>query len=143
MPYSAAMTDLENKSIVDRVLHVLVCIAKAGQPIGAKRIAAMVGMPLSTVYRHLGALKKWGLIQEHMATGLYEPGATGVLLARGFDQNSYLINQSRDEISALVERTGENPADGPRVPQRQPRHAAGVDGLLQPDPQIRRAAVHC
>lgn len=108
MPYSAAMTDPENKSIVDRVLHVLVCIAKAGHPIGAKRIAAQVGMPLSTVYRHLGALKKWGLVQEHMATGLYEPGATGVLLARGFDQNSYLINQSRDEISALVERTGES-----------------------------------
>ncbi|MFC6335638.1 helix-turn-helix domain-containing protein [Pseudomonas sp. CCM 7891] len=102
------MIDLESKSIVDRVLHVLVCIAKAGQPIGAKRIAARVDMPLSTVYRHLAALKKWGLIQEHLTTGLYEPGAMAVQLAWGFDQNSNLISQSRDEISALVDRSGES-----------------------------------
>lgn len=102
------MNESVTKSIVDRVLQVLACVAKAGQPIGAKRIAAQVGMPLSTVYRHLAALKKWGLLQEHMSTGLYEPGATGVQLAWGFDQTSNLINQSRDELSALVERTGES-----------------------------------
>jgi DNA-binding IclR family transcriptional regulator len=102
------MNDSGLKSIVDRVLQVLACVARAGQPIGAKRIAAQVGMPLSTVYRHLAALKKWGLLQEHMTTGLYEPGATGVQLAWGFDQTSNLINQSRDELTALVERTGES-----------------------------------
>jgi DNA-binding IclR family transcriptional regulator len=31
-----------------------------------------------------------------------------VQLAWGFDQNSNLVSQSRDEISALVERTGES-----------------------------------
>ncbi|MEB0042567.1 MULTISPECIES: IclR family transcriptional regulator [unclassified Pseudomonas] len=102
------MNDSVTKSLADRVLQVLACVAKAGQPIGAKRIAAHVGIPLSTVYRHLAALKKWGLLQEHMTTGLYEPGATGVQLAWGFDQTSNLVNQSRDEISALVERTGES-----------------------------------
>ncbi|MGF0240851.1 IclR family transcriptional regulator [Rhodococcus sp. IEGM1300] len=102
------MNDFGTKNIVDRVLQVLACVAKAGQPISAKWIAAQVGMPLSTVYRHLASLKKWGLLQEHMTTGLYEPGATGVQLAWGFDQNSNLVSQSRDEISALVERTGES-----------------------------------
>jgi DNA-binding IclR family transcriptional regulator len=102
------MNKLPTTSIVDRVLQVLTCVAKAGQPIAAKRIAEQVQMPLSTVYRHLGSLKKWGLLQEHMTTGLYEPGATGVQLAWGFDQTSNLISQSRDEISALVERTGES-----------------------------------
>lgn len=102
------MNDPRTTSIVDRVLQVLTCVAKAGQPIAAKRIAAQVQMPLSTVYRHLASLKKWGLLQEHMTTGLYEPGATGVQLAWGFDQTSNLISQSRDEISALAERTGES-----------------------------------
>ena len=37
-----------------------------------------------------------------MHSGLFEPGPTGVQLAWGFDQNSNLVNQSRDEISALV-----------------------------------------
>jgi DNA-binding IclR family transcriptional regulator len=102
------MNEPRSKPIVDRVLQVLTCVAKTGQPIAAKRIAAQVGMPLSTVYRHLGSLKKWGLLQQHMTTGLYEPGATGVQLAWGFDQTSHLISQSRDEISALAERTGES-----------------------------------
>lgn len=106
--YTEAMNDSGTKSIVDRVLQVLACVAKGGRPMGAKRIASQVGMPLSTVYRHLAVLKKWGLLQEHLTSGLFEPGATGVQLAWGFDQNSYLINQSRDEISALVERTGES-----------------------------------
>nr|GFC36296.1 tryptophan synthase beta chain 1 [Tanacetum cinerariifolium] len=38
---------------------------------------------------------------------------------------------------------GENPADGPRVPRRRQHHAAGTDGLLQPDPQLRRGAFYC
>ncbi len=106
--YIPIMELAETPSTVDRVLHVLACVAKAGRPIGAKQIAAQVAMPLSTVYRHLSALKKWGLLQEHMDTGLFEPGATGVQLAWGFDQNSNLVSQSREEINALVDRTGES-----------------------------------
>jgi len=106
--YIALMEPTEQTTIVDRVLHVLACVAKAGRPIGAKQIAAQAAMPLSTVYRHLSALKKWGLLQEHMHSGLFEPGATGVQLAWGFDQNSNLVNQSREEIDALVARTGES-----------------------------------
>ncbi|MFL9927331.1 IclR family transcriptional regulator [Herbaspirillum lusitanum] len=102
------MDATDTPSIVDRVLHVLACVAKAGRPISAKQIAAQVALPLSTVYRHLAALKKWGLLQEHMDSGLFEPGPTGVQLAWGFDQNSNLISQSREEISALVARTGES-----------------------------------
>jgi len=98
----------EPSSVVDRVLHVLSCVARAGRPVAAKHIADEVGVPLSTVYRHLAALKQWGLLQEHAHAGLFEPGPTGLQLARGFDQNSHLVHQSRDEISELVQRTGES-----------------------------------
>ena len=95
-------------SVVDRVLHVLTCVARAGRQIAAKQIAAQVDAPLSTVYRHLAALKEWGLLQEHAQSGLFEPGPTGVQLAWGFDRNSLLINQSRDALTDLVQRTGES-----------------------------------
>lgn len=98
----------EPSSVVDRVLHVLTCVARAGRPIAAKHIADEVGVPLSTVYRHLAALKHWGLLQEHAHAGLFEPGPTGLQLARGFDQNSHLVNQSRDEVRDLVSRSGES-----------------------------------
>jgi DNA-binding IclR family transcriptional regulator len=102
------MDSPQTSTIVDRVLHVLASVARAGKPVSAKQIAALVQQPVSTVYRHLASLKKWGLLQEHMNSGTFEPGPTGVQLAWGFDQNSNLINQSREEISALVERSGES-----------------------------------
>ncbi|MGI4983186.1 MAG: IclR family transcriptional regulator [Janthinobacterium lividum] len=98
----------QHSSVVSRVLHVLTCVARAGRPIGAKQIAAGVDAPLSTVYRHLAALKEWGLLQEHAQSGLFEPGPTGVQLAWGFDQNSLLINHSREALADLMQRTGES-----------------------------------
>lgn len=102
------MDSPQTSTTVDRVLHVLAGVARTGKPVSAKQIAAMVQQPVSTVYRHLASLKKWGLLQEHMNSGTFEPGPTGVQLAWGFDQNSNLISQSREEISALVERSGES-----------------------------------
>lgn len=98
----------QSSSVVDRVLMALTCVARAGRPIPAKRIAAEIGAPLSTVYRLLASLKKWGLLQEHSNSGLFEPGPASLQLAWGFDQNAELVNKSRDEISALVDRTGES-----------------------------------
>jgi len=98
----------ETSSAIDRVLQALTSVARAGRPIGAKQIAADMGAPLSTVYRLLGSLKQWGLLQEHANSGLFEPGPSSVQLAWGFDQNAQLVTQSRDEIRALVQRTGES-----------------------------------
>lgn len=98
----------QTSSVVDRVLHALTSVARAGRPIGAKEIAADIRAPLSTVYRLLSSLKQWGFLQEHANSGLFEPGPSSVQLAWGFDQNAQLVTQSRDEIRALVQRTGES-----------------------------------
>ena len=91
-----------------RVLQVLVCIARAGQSISARELAEQTRIPLSSVYRQLAPLKKWGLVQEHAHSGLYEPGPLAVQLAWGFDHHSYLMAQARPEIQQLVARSGES-----------------------------------
>jgi len=48
----------ESSSVVDRVLHALTSVARAGRPMGAKQIAAEIGAPLLTVYRLLSSLKR-------------------------------------------------------------------------------------
>lgn len=101
------MDTTEAHSVSERVLQVLVTVARHGRPIAAREIAAQTSLPLSTVYRHLVPLKKWGLVQEHAHEALYEPGPVGVQLAWGFDHNSHLVTQAREEIDALVQRTGE------------------------------------
>ncbi|MFZ6864426.1 IclR family transcriptional regulator [Undibacterium sp. Ji67W] len=92
----------------ERVLHVLACVARQGQPMSARDLVAQTGLPLSTIYRHLAALKKWGWVQEHARSGLYEPGPLAVQLAHGFDQHSWLMQAAHSEIEQLVERSGES-----------------------------------
>jgi len=92
----------------ERVLHVLACVARQGQPMSARDLVAQTGLPLSTIYRHLTALKKWGWVQEHARSGLYEPGPLAVQLAHGFDQHSWLMQAARADIEQLVERSGES-----------------------------------
>ncbi|GGD01326.1 IclR family transcriptional regulator [Undibacterium terreum] len=94
--------------VSERVLQVLAAIARSGHPISARELAAQTQLPLSTVYRHLLPLKKWGLVQQHAQTGLYEPGPLGVQLAWGFDQHSFLMSQARSEIEQLVAQSGES-----------------------------------
>ncbi|MBI3283234.1 MAG: IclR family transcriptional regulator [Burkholderiales bacterium] len=92
----------------ERALQLLVCIACCGQAVSARALADQTGLPLSTLYRHLAPLKKWGLVQEHAQTGLYEPGPVALQLAWGFDQHSWLMAQARPEIEQLVARSGES-----------------------------------
>ncbi|MBY0570218.1 MAG: IclR family transcriptional regulator [Burkholderiaceae bacterium] len=98
----------------ERVLQVLACIARAGQALNARDLAAQTGIPLSSLYRHIAMLKKWGLLQEHahngqaVQSGLYEPGPMAVQLAWGFDHHSCLMQQAREEMQQLLERSGES-----------------------------------
>ena len=92
----------------ERILQVLACIARQGQAMAARELAEQTGLPLSTVYRHLTVLKKWGWVQEHARSGLYEPGPLAVQLAHGFDQHSWLMQAARPEMDQLVQRSGES-----------------------------------
>ncbi|MFZ6759427.1 IclR family transcriptional regulator [Undibacterium sp. Ji50W] len=92
----------------ERVLQVLACVARQGQPLSARELVEQTGLPLSTLYRQLAPLKKWGLVQEHAQTGLYEPGPLAVQLARGFDQHSWLMSAAREEMIELVHKSGES-----------------------------------
>lgn len=92
----------------ERVLQVLACIARHGQAISAKDLAVQTQLPLSTLYRHLVPLKKWGWVQEHAQTGAYEPGPLALQLAWGFDHHSYLMAKARPEIEQLMARSGES-----------------------------------
>lgn len=92
----------------ERVLQLLACIARQGQAMSARELAQQTALPVSTVYRHLQALKKWGWVQEHAHSGLYEPGPLAVQLAHGFDQHSWLMQAARSEIEQLTSRSGES-----------------------------------
>jgi DNA-binding IclR family transcriptional regulator len=92
----------------ERVLQVLACVARHGQALSARELVEQTGLPLSTLYRQLAPLKKWGLVQEHAQSGLYEPGPLAVQLARAYDQHSWLMTAAREELSDLLQKSGES-----------------------------------
>ncbi|MFZ6751341.1 IclR family transcriptional regulator [Undibacterium sp. Ren11W] len=104
-PLSATAREIPTS---ERVLQVLACIARHGRAISAKDLATQTQLPLSTIYRHLAPLKKWGWVQEHAHSGCYEPGPLAVQLAWGFDQHSYLMEKAHAEIAQLVAKSGES-----------------------------------
>ena len=92
----------------ERVLQVLAQIAGHGSPITVRELAVQTKLPLSTLYRHLVALKKWGLVQEQGQNGLYQPGPLSLQLALGFDQHSHLMQVAHREMVELAEKTAES-----------------------------------
>ena len=90
----------------ERSLMVLSVIARHGKPIAARQLKELTGLPLSTLYRHLQPLKKWGLVQEQ--DNFYAPGPLSVQLAWGFDHTSYLLSNAQPEMARLAKKCGES-----------------------------------
>ena len=92
----------------ERVLQVLAHVAGHGSSLTARELAAQTKLPLSSLYRHLAALKNWGLVQEHANSGFYQPGPLSLQLAWGFDHHSYLMQIAHSEMVSLMEKSGES-----------------------------------
>lgn len=101
---------MENDSVGDRLLRVLVAVARHGTPVSAKELADNAGQPLSTIYRQLALLKRWGLVSELSPDGGYGPGPVSVQLAWGFDATSHLLSLARPEMEKLAAQTEESVA---------------------------------
>ena len=94
----------------DRVLQLLVELARDGGPVTARELARRVDLPTSTAYRHLDTLKAWGLIGEAGRGEGVELGPTAMLIARYFDRPSHLLNLARPVLDDLVLATEESAA---------------------------------
>ncbi len=101
---------MSKASVGDRLLSLLVAIARHGAPVPVKVLAKSTGQPLSTVYRNLGALRRWGLVSEIGPDAGYGPGPASIQLAWGFDTTSHLMSVARPELLRIADRTKESVA---------------------------------
>ncbi|OZI74748.1 IclR family transcriptional regulator [Bordetella genomosp. 12] len=90
----------------DRVLYVLATLARHESPLTIAALAEQTGLAQSTLYRQIALLKRWGFVLEQ--AGAYGPGPACVQLARGFDQSSFLIQESQDDMARLAAESGES-----------------------------------
>jgi len=90
----------------DRALYVLATLARNERPLSIAALAEQTGLAQSTLYRLMALLKRWGFVLEHASQ--YGPGPLCVQLARGFDQSSFLIRESQDDMMRLAGESGES-----------------------------------
>ncbi|MBV7485981.1 IclR family transcriptional regulator [Bordetella sp. BOR01] len=89
----------------DRILYVLATLARNDGPLAIHALAEKTGLAQSTLYRQVALLKRWGFVAEQ--GGEYGPGPLCVQLAWGFDQSSFLVQESQPDMARLAADSGE------------------------------------
>ncbi|HYG46098.1 MAG TPA: IclR family transcriptional regulator [Bordetella sp.] len=90
----------------DRALYVLATLARNDGPLAIQALARKTGLAQSTLYRQVALLKRWGFVAEQ--GGVYGPGPLCVQLAWGFDQSSFLVQESQLDMARLAADSGES-----------------------------------
>lgn len=92
----------------DRLLQLLVELAREGGPLTARELAQRVELPISTAYRHIETLKSWGLASDAGRNGGVVLGPTCMLFARYFDRPEHLLGCARPVMQELALTGGES-----------------------------------
>jgi len=99
------MSDQAIAGGADRVLYVLATLARHDGPLSIAALTEQTGLAQSTLYRQIALLKRWGFVSEQ--GGEYGPGPLCVQLAWGFDQSSFLVQESQPDMARLAADSGE------------------------------------
>lgn len=87
-------------------LRILTLLGESGVDLGVADIARSLGLPRSTAYRYVLALKAHGLLEEDPRSGLLRLGGRLLQLAGGVRKRG-LIEISRPVMERLAAETGE------------------------------------
>ncbi len=94
----------------DRLLQILIALGQAPEALSAKELSLTLEQPLSSTYRHLKTLLRWGLAEEQAGQGRYLPGPACLQLAKKFDREASLIGLAKPELKRLADLSQESVA---------------------------------
>ncbi len=77
-----------------------IALGQAPEALSAKELSLTLEQPLSSTYRHLKTLLRWGLAEEQAGQGRYLPGPACLQLAKKFDREASLIVSPNRNSSA-------------------------------------------
>lgn len=125
----------------DRLLQILVALGQADEALSAKELSLNLEQPLSSTYRHLKTLLRWGLAEDN-GQGRYLPGPACLQLAKKFDREAVLVTLAKPELKRLADLSQESvalmvPSNGQAIcieliDSPQPLRCCYQKGLAQP-----------
>ncbi len=92
---------------LEKGLDVLFCMARRGAPLTVPEMANILDRPASSLYRIVGTLRKYGLLEKIDSVGHHVLGKRNFILASGRDEQSILISAAQPEMRRLTDETGE------------------------------------
>ena len=92
----------------DHVLAVLGLLARHAEPVPAGQIAVQLGLPRSTVYRLLGALRDQGFVSHLAEEHRYCLGLAAYELGSAYQRQEPLQRLARPLVQRLVDTTTQN-----------------------------------
>ncbi|WP_341649253.1 helix-turn-helix domain-containing protein [Thauera humireducens] len=95
---------------IDRTLQILQQIATSETPLNAREISQALAIPLSSVYRHLVSLQRWGLIGEAGGDGRHSAGPLSLQLALRYQNDAGLSTLARPLLMRLAKQSRETVA---------------------------------
>ena len=125
----------------DRLLQILVALGQAKDALSAKELSLQLEQPLSSTYRHLKTLLRWGLAEDN-GHGRYLPGPACLQPAKKFDREALLVSIAKPELKRLADISQESvalmvPSNGQAIcielyDSVQPLRCCYQKGLAQP-----------
>ncbi len=91
---------------LEKCVKILSLFSEVAPVLSVPEIASRLGLPISTAYRHVSALKQHGLIDEASTPGTYRLGTKILELARSVLHKS-LQEIARPVMTRLSQQTGE------------------------------------
>lgn len=94
----------------ERLLDVMMMVATASGPSGAREVAEAAKIPLSTAYRNLAQLKERGFVEDLGRDIGFGPGPLLWRIALSFDRRTQVLPLADAPMRALSEATQESVA---------------------------------
>lgn len=91
----------------EKILQLLMQVAVNDEPVTAKVLSEQLGVPISSLYRHLKMLKEWNLIEESPYDKTLIIGPAALLLMRSYETSPHNLEAVKVVLTRLQKQTGE------------------------------------
>lgn len=100
-------TQQPTTQVNEKPLQLLMQVAVSDTPVSAKDLSIQLGVPLSSLYRHIKLLKEWNLIEESPHDKTLIVGPAALMLMHSYQSSTHNLEAIESILFRLQKQTGE------------------------------------
>ena len=100
-------TQQPTTQVNEKPLQLLMQVAVSDKPVSARALSQQLGVPLSSLYRHIKLLKEWNLIEESPYDKTLIVGPAALMLMHSYQSSTHNLEAIQTILFRLQKQTGE------------------------------------